>query len=65
MFVSKAGMENGSVKSYGLKKQIEIVKNTRTVTKLDMKFNNATPKMEVDPEAFVSSLWVSNSRIRH
>lgn len=47
-------MENGSVKSYSLKKQIEIVKNTRTVTKLDMKFNNATPKMEVDPEAFVS-----------
>ncbi|KAJ5201258.1 hypothetical protein N7449_006061 [Penicillium cf. viridicatum] len=43
---------NDSVKSYGLKKQIEIVKNTRTVTKLDMKFNNATPKMEVDLEAF-------------
>lgn len=56
MFVSKAGLENGSVKSYGLNKQIEIVKNTRTVTKLDMKFNNATPKMEVDPEAFVSEL---------
>ncbi|KAJ5822711.1 hypothetical protein N7447_005051 [Penicillium robsamsonii] len=33
-------------------KQVEIVKNTRTVTKLDMKFNNATPKMEVDAEAF-------------
>lgn len=47
-------MESGSVNSYGLKKQIEIVRNTRTVTKLDMKFNNATPKMEVDPEAFVS-----------
>ncbi|KAL4889572.1 hypothetical protein BDV59DRAFT_210257 [Aspergillus ambiguus] len=52
MFVSKAGLENGSVSSYNLKKQIEIVKNTRTVTKLDMKFNNATPKMEVDPERF-------------
>jgi urease alpha subunit len=33
---------SGSVNSYGLKKQIEIVRNTRTVTKLDMKFNNAT-----------------------
>jgi urease alpha subunit len=54
MFVSKAGVESGSVNSYGLEKQIEIVRNTRTVTKLDMKFNNATPKMEVDPEAFVS-----------
>ncbi|KAJ5504900.1 hypothetical protein N7463_007774 [Penicillium fimorum] len=51
-FISKPGMENGSVKSYGLKKRIEIVKNTRTFTKLDMKFNNATPKMEVDAEAF-------------
>ncbi|CAG8022200.1 unnamed protein product [Penicillium salamii] len=52
MFVSKASMKNGSVNSYGLKKQVEIVRNTRTVTKLDMKFNNATPKMEVDPESF-------------
>ncbi|KAL4781735.1 hypothetical protein BJX76DRAFT_359593 [Aspergillus varians] len=52
MFVSKAGLENGSVKSYKLKKHIEIVKNTRTVTKLDMKFNNATPQMKVDPETF-------------
>ncbi|KAL4937706.1 hypothetical protein BDV06DRAFT_226713 [Aspergillus oleicola] len=54
LFVSKAGLENGSVKSYNLKRQIEIVKNTRTVTKLDMKFNNATPRMEVDSETFVS-----------
>lgn len=54
VFVSKAGIENGSVKSYCLKRQIEIVKSTRTVTKLDMEFNNATPKMEVDPETFVS-----------
>lgn len=54
MFVSKSSVKNGSVNSYGLKKQIEIVRNTRTVTKLDMKFNNATPKMAVDPETFVS-----------
>lgn len=54
MFVSKAGLENGSVKSYNLKKHVEVVKNTRTITKLDMKFNNATPEMKVDPETFVS-----------
>ena len=54
MFVSKAGFENGSVASYNLKKRIEIVKNCRTVTKHDMKFNNAMPEMEVDPELFVS-----------
>lgn len=55
MFVSKAGLENGSVKSYNLKKHVEVVKNTRTITKLDMKFNNATPEMKVDPETFVSN----------
>lgn len=54
MFTSKAAAENGTVKSYNLKKQIEIVKNCRTVTKHDMKFNNAMPEMEVDPELFVS-----------
>lgn len=54
MFVSKAGLDNGSVQSYNLKKRIEIVKNCRTVTKHDMKFNNSMPEMEVDPELFVS-----------
>jgi urease alpha subunit len=59
MFVSKAGSENGSVASYNLKKRIEIVKNCRTVTKHDMKFNNAMPEMEVDPELFVSPVHES------
>lgn len=54
MFTSKAAYENGTIKSYNLKKQVEIVKNCRTVTKHDMKFNNAMPEMEVDPEYFVS-----------
>lgn len=54
MFTSKAAVENGTIESYNLKKQIEIVKNCRTVTKHDMKFNNAMPEMEVDPELFVS-----------
>ncbi|KAL4801772.1 hypothetical protein BDV18DRAFT_69770 [Aspergillus unguis] len=52
MFVSKAGFESGSVESYNLQKHIEVVRNTRTITKHDMKFNNATPKMHVDPETF-------------
>lgn len=54
MFVSKSGVDTGAVGSYNLKKHIEIVKNTRTVTKHDMKFNNAMPEMEVDAELFVS-----------
>lgn len=54
MFVSKAGVSHsGSVHSYKLKKQIEVVKNCRAVTKKDLKFNNATPKVEVDPKTFV------------
>ncbi|EYE97051.1 Urease, alpha subunit [Aspergillus ruber CBS 135680] len=52
LFVSKASVESGVIDSYDLKKQIEPVKNCRTVTKHDMKFNNATPHMEVDPELF-------------
>lgn len=54
MFVSKAGAsENGCVSSYNLKKQIEVVKDCRSVTKHDLKFNNATPKMAVDPKTLV------------
>ena len=54
-FVSKTSVDNGTIKTYNLQKQIEPVKNCRTVTKHDMKFNNSTPAMEVDPELFVSS----------
>lgn len=54
MFVSKAGVDTGAVESYNLKKRVEIVKHCRTVTKHDMKFNNAMPEMRVDPELFVS-----------
>ena len=54
-FVSKTSVDNGTIKTYNLQKQIEPVKNCRTVTKHDMKFNNSTPAMEVDPELFVST----------
>lgn len=55
MFVSKAGASKGGlVHSYNLKKQIEVVKNCRTVAKSDMKFNSATPKVAVDAKTLVS-----------
>lgn len=65
MFVSQASIaQGGDVHSYGLKKQIEIVRNCRTVKKSDLKYNSATPKVEVDPETLVSSIYVdSNGRI--
>lgn len=37
---------------YGLKKRIEVVKNTRNIGKKDMKYNNAMPIMKVDPESY-------------
>ncbi|RBA15646.1 urea amidohydrolase (urease) alpha subunit [Fusarium proliferatum] len=54
MFVSQASIaQGGDVHSYGLKKQIEVVKNCRTVKKSDLKYNSAIPKVEVDPETLV------------
>ncbi|KAF5228104.1 hypothetical protein FAUST_11324 [Fusarium austroamericanum] len=51
MFVSQASAsQGGDVHSYNLKKQIEVVKNCRTVKKSDLKFNSATPDVDVDPE---------------
>jgi len=51
-FVSQAAMDLGVPTLYGLKKRIEVVKGTRTIGKRDMKFNDATPAMHVDPETY-------------
>jgi urease len=48
-FVSKASIDSGVIDSYGLKKRVEAVKNCRTIGK---KFNDARPKMKVDPETY-------------
>ncbi|EME83129.1 uncharacterized protein MYCFIDRAFT_89342 [Pseudocercospora fijiensis CIRAD86] len=53
VFVSKASVDNGKAKQYGLKKRIEAVKNCRNVGKADMKWNDAMPKMKVDPERYM------------
>ncbi|KAF2174911.1 urease [Zopfia rhizophila CBS 207.26] len=51
-FVSQASISSGVVKSYGLRKRVEPVKNCRNVGKKDMKFNDTQPKMKVDPERY-------------
>ncbi|KAF8071661.1 urease [Lyophyllum atratum] len=51
-FVSQASITSGVVASYNLSKRFEAVRNCRSVTKKDMKWNNATPKMTVDPESY-------------
>lgn len=51
-FVSQACKESGTAARYGLKKQIEAVRNCRKIGKQDMKWNNALPKIKVDPETY-------------
>jgi len=51
-FVSRASRNNGIAGSYGLKKRVEAVRDCRKLTKQDMKWNDATPKITVDPETY-------------
>ncbi|KAF8211933.1 urease [Mycena galopus ATCC 62051] len=51
-FVSQISIASGTVQSYGLSKRFEAVRNCRSVSKKDMKWNDATPKMKVDPESY-------------
>lgn len=51
-FVSKASIDGGAIKSYGLKKSCLPVKNCRTVRKKDLIHNNATPNIEINPETY-------------
>lgn len=51
-FVSKASIETRTVASYGLAKRIEAVKGCRLIGKKDMKWNDHTPEMKVDPESY-------------
>ncbi|KAK3168362.1 Urease [Lepraria neglecta] len=52
-FVSKASVETGTIATYNLRKRIEVIKNCRKIGKKDMKYNESTPKMKVDPETYV------------
>ncbi|AEO65933.1 uncharacterized protein THITE_2113576 [Thermothielavioides terrestris NRRL 8126] len=51
-FVSQASVDSGAVASYGLRKRVEPVRGCRAVGKRDMKFNDATPRIRVDPETY-------------
>jgi urease len=51
-FVSEVSISSGIIESYRLSKRFEAVKNCRKVTKKDMKWNDTTPKMTVDPENY-------------
>jgi urease len=51
-FVSQASITSGTIASYNLSKRAEAVRNCRKVTKKDLKWNDATPVMTVDPEGY-------------
>jgi urease len=53
VFVSQASIDSGAVASYGLRKRVAPVKYCRDIGKRDMKFNDAMPRMRVDPETYV------------
>ena len=48
-FMSAASIAKGKHKVYGLKHRVEAVQGTRDIGKRDMKWNDATPQMSVDP----------------
>jgi len=51
-FVSQAALDQGIPTLLGLKTRTVAVSNTRQVSKRDLKLNDATPHIEVDPETF-------------
>jgi urease subunit alpha len=60
-FVSKASIEAGIVERYGLQRQVVAVKNCRTIGKKDMKRNEATPNIRVDPDTY--QVFVDGERV--
>ncbi|KAK8000293.1 Urease [Apiospora arundinis] len=52
LFVSQASVDSGAVARYGLRSRVEPVRNCRRIGKRDMKFNDARPRMRVDPEKY-------------
>ncbi|MEZ0389304.1 MAG: urease subunit alpha, partial [Verrucomicrobium sp.] len=51
-FVSEASLSQGRVRQLGLNKKLSAVRNTRKIGKANMLWNDALPKIEVDPETY-------------
>jgi urease subunit alpha len=51
-FVSGLAKQRGTVSNYGLTKRVEAVRGCRNIGKKDMKWNDATPRITVDPETY-------------
>jgi urease subunit alpha len=51
-FVSQSSLSAGIASKYAVTKRLEPVKRCRSITKRDMRLNDALPKMHVDPETY-------------
>jgi urease subunit alpha len=51
-FISQVALDAGIAQQYGLKSSAVAVRNTRQLSKADMKLNDATPEIEVNPETY-------------
>lgn len=51
-FVSQVALDEGIKEKLGLQKMILPVHNTRNISKKDMKWNDKTPEITVDPETY-------------
>ena len=51
-FLSKAAIDAGVPAELGLEKVIRPVSGIRSLTKADLKYNDATPDIQVDPETY-------------
>ena len=52
LFMSKASVDRQIPLQLGLKKRIVAVTNCRSINKRDMRLNDATPNISVDPETY-------------
>ena len=60
LFLSQAAASKNVAKEYNIQKTVTHVFNTRNISKSDMKLNDATPDLTVDPETFVV---VANNKV--
>lgn len=51
-FVSQAAYGTAALAGLGLNKTLSVVRNTRNISKRDLLWNSALPKIEVDPETY-------------
>ena len=51
-FVSQASLDYGLISKLNLQKRLVAVSNTRKISKRDLAWNDALPKIEVDPETY-------------